>query len=123
MIEDRLYTLLVPDVVAQLSEIQAPQSIAAPYSVVATIGQVPTSTQDEAYSQGLRTWMVEIHSYSRTPALARAEAVLIRNFLVGYHGTGADIKVCFVESSRNGWDDDTKLARCTYEYRITEALG
>jgi hypothetical protein len=123
VIEDRLYTLLVPNVIAQLSEIQAPQSIGSPYSVLSTIGQVPIAAQDQAYSQGLRVWMIEFHSYGRTPLLARTEAVAIRDYLVGYHGSGADIKVCFVESSRMGWDDDTKLARCTYEYRMTESLG
>lgn len=120
-IEDKLYGLLCPAIVDQLSELTAPQGSVAPYSVFFHVGQIPQSTQQEALITGLREWEFQFSSFGKSPALARAETQKIVDFLTTFQDEG--IRVCFLKGRRLLWDDDTKVAHSIAEFTILEALG
>lgn len=121
-IEEKIYSLLVPAVIARLSEVTAVQASATPYSTFFCIAQEPLATHEEALIQSLRCWEFQFSSFASSPLLARAETKKIVDYLTSAPGNG--ISVCFLKARHMGpWDDTTKMAHSIAEVIVWETLG
>jgi len=121
-IEERLYQLLCPSVIAELSEGSGIQGVNPPYTAFFRVHGEPLSTQQEAYAQDLRQWVIQFSSYAKTALLARGETKKIVDYLTTYSDSG--VRVCFLRPTGGvGWDGDAQLYHSIAEFEITEALG